>query len=164
MDPRAVRIAFFLTIASFTHLTSDMAVAHDKPEPQTQAPKSAEHATTGEENTTGYANGLNPKQSTIWPGMTRTGTVLLPNGWSLKPAGRQTKLGDLPVQIAIHPSEPILAILHAGYGEHEVATVDGTSGKVIARVSSYQFRWPGLVDGWQATLRRRRIRRSDLSV
>ncbi len=48
----------------------------------------------------------------------------MPNGWSLKPAGRQTKLGDLPVQIAVHPTEPILAILHAGYGEHEIVTVD----------------------------------------
>ena len=61
--------------------------------------------------------------------------MLLPNGWSLKPAGRQTKLGDLPVQIAVHPSQPILAILHAGYGEHEIVTVDGSNGKIIGRVS-----------------------------
>ena len=33
------------------------------------------------------------------------------------------------------PSEPILAILHAGYGEHEIVTVDGSNGKVIARVA-----------------------------
>src|SRR5207237_1102984 len=71
----------------------------------------------------------------VWPGMTRTGAVLLPNGWSLEPAGRQTRLGDLPVQIALHPSQPILAILHAGYGEHEVLTVDGATGRVIGRVS-----------------------------
>src|SRR4051794_3013052 len=63
-----------------------------------------------------------PKQQTTWPGMTAAGTVLLPNGWSLKPAGRQTRLGDLPVQIAVHPTEAVLAILHAGYGEHEVVT------------------------------------------
>ena len=62
------------------------------------------------------------RQGTIWPGLTPAGTVLLPNGWSLKPAGRQTRLGDLPVQIAVHPSEPVLAVLHAGYGEHEVVT------------------------------------------
>ncbi len=69
-----------------------------------------------------------------WPGMTREGTVLLPNGWSLKPAGRQEKLGDLPVQIAPHPRRPILAILHAGYGEHEVVTVDGNGGREGGRV------------------------------
>ena len=49
--------------------------------------------------------------------------------------GGSRELGDLPVQIAVHPSEPILAILHAGYGEHEVVTVDGDSGKIIGRVS-----------------------------
>src|SRR5436305_2804014 len=76
-----------------------------------------------------------PKREVVWPGITSAGTVLLPNGWSLKPAGRQMPLGDLPVQIALHPSEPILAIAHAGYGEHEVVTVRAESGKVIGRVS-----------------------------
>ena len=51
-----------------------------------------------------------PKREVVWPGITSAGTVLLPNGWSLKPAGRQTRLGDFPVQIAVHPTEPILAI------------------------------------------------------
>src|SRR5947207_780568 len=71
---------------------------------------------------------------TTWPGMTRDGTVLLPNGWSLKPAGKQSRLGDFPVQSAVHPSEPVLAVLHAGYGEHEVVTVNTLDGKVIGRV------------------------------
>jgi DNA-binding beta-propeller fold protein YncE len=70
-----------------------------------------------------------------WPGLTKAGTVILPNGWSLRPAGRQAKLGDFPVAIAEHPSEPILAVLHAGYGEHEVVTLEAASGKVIARVA-----------------------------
>jgi DNA-binding beta-propeller fold protein YncE len=67
--------------------------------------------------------------------MTRAGTVLLPNGWSLKPAGRHSRLGDLPVQIAVHPKEPILAIFHAGYSEHEVITVDATTGRMIGHVT-----------------------------
>ena len=70
-----------------------------------------------------------------WPGMTRGGTVLLPNGWSLKPAGRQARLGDFPVLAAVHPTEPVLAVLHAGYGEHEVMTVNTGTGKVIGRVA-----------------------------
>ena len=69
-----------------------------------------------------------------WPGLTRDGSVLLPNGWSLKPAGRQTRLGDFPVLEALHPTEPVLAVLHAGYGEHEVVTVNPADGKVIGRV------------------------------
>ena len=75
------------------------------------------------------------KPKTTWPGITRDGTVLLPNGWSLKPAGKQARLGDFPVQSAVHPSEPVLAVLHAGYGEHEVVTVDMRDGKVIGRVA-----------------------------
>jgi DNA-binding beta-propeller fold protein YncE len=69
------------------------------------------------------------------PGITREGSVLLPNGWSLRPAGRQTPLGDFPVLLAEHPVEPVLAVLHAGYGEHEVMTVAARSGKVIGRVA-----------------------------
>ena len=137
MDQRTVKIACFFILAAFAGSRAGTSVAQDKAQlkPKTQAPQSADHATTGDENATGEGTNLALKQTAIWPGMTRAGTVLLPNGWSLKPAGRQTKLGDLPVQIAVHPSQPILAILHAGYGEHEIVTVDATNGKVIARVS-----------------------------
>ncbi len=75
-----------------------------------------------------------PKREVTWPGMTRAGAVLLPNGWSLKPAGQQTVLGDLPVVLAENPVEPILAVLHAGYGEHEVMTLDARTHRVIGRV------------------------------
>ena len=104
-------------------------------EPQAQRAKAADHATVqGDPARTGSMSQPS-KGPILWPGMTRTGAVLLPNGWSLKPAGLQTKLGDLPVQAALHPGSSILAILHAGYGEHEVMTVDGSSGRVIGRVS-----------------------------
>ncbi len=76
-----------------------------------------------------------PVAKTVWPGLMRDGTVLLPNGWSIKAAGRQVRLGDLPVLAELHPTDPIIAVLHAGYGEHEVVTVDANSGKVIGRVS-----------------------------
>lgn len=90
-------------------------------------------ATAGGQEAPVAGNAAKPRVS--WPGMTAAGTVLLPNGWSLKPAGSQSRLGDLPVQIAIHPAEPVLAILHAGYGEHEVVTVDAGTGRVIGRVA-----------------------------
>jgi DNA-binding beta-propeller fold protein YncE len=70
----------------------------------------------------------------VWPGMTPTGQVQLPNGWRLEPAGRQVPLGDFPVTLAEHPSAPILAALHAGYGEHEVITLDTKESEVIARI------------------------------
>lgn len=80
------------------------------------------------------------KEATVWPGMTRAGAVLLPNGWSLKPAGKQTKLGDFPILIAENPQSPILAVSHAGYGEHEVITLDvsGANAKIVGRVSLHE--------------------------
>jgi DNA-binding beta-propeller fold protein YncE len=59
--------------------------------------------------------------------------VLLPNGWSLKPAGKQTVLGDLPVILAENPKEPVLAVLHAGYGEQEIWTISTKNGQTIAK-------------------------------
>jgi YVTN family beta-propeller protein len=76
-----------------------------------------------------------PRPEVTLPGLTPAGKVLLPNGWSLKPAGSQTVLGDFPVAIALNPAEPVLAILHAGYGTHEVVTVGAGDGKVIGRVT-----------------------------
>ena len=75
------------------------------------------------------------KPEVTLPGLTPAGKVLLPNGWMLKPAGSQTVLGDFPVAMALHPAEPILAILHAGYGTHEVVTVGAADGKVVGRVT-----------------------------
>lgn len=60
----------------------------------------------------------------VLPGVQKPGHVLLPTQWSLRPAGKQLKLGDFPVNIVTHPSEPYAAILHAGYGDHEVHIID----------------------------------------
>ncbi len=73
------------------------------------------------------------RKGAVWPGMTPSGQVQLPNGWKLDPAGRQVPLGDFPITMQEHPSDPVLAVLHAGYGEHEVITLDTATGKVIAR-------------------------------
>jgi YVTN family beta-propeller protein len=68
-----------------------------------------------------------------WPGAKSDGSTLLPNMWSLKPAGRQIQLGDFPVNIALHPSGKFAAVLHAGYGKHSVAIVDLKSEAIVAR-------------------------------
>jgi DNA-binding beta-propeller fold protein YncE len=73
---------------------------------------------------------------TIWPGIDPTGGVLLPNGWTLRPAGQQLPLsGDFPVLIAPHPTEPVLALLFAGYRAHEVVTFDTEANRVVGRVT-----------------------------
>jgi sugar lactone lactonase YvrE len=58
--------------------------------------------------------------------------VLLPTQWSLRPAGKQLKLGDFPVNIALHPTERYAAVLHAGFGDHEVMIVDLDKQAVVS--------------------------------
>jgi DNA-binding beta-propeller fold protein YncE len=62
----------------------------------------------------------------LLPGVQPGGFIRLPNQWSLRPAGRQIPLGDFPVNLALHPSEPYLAVLHAGHSTHEVMVLDLT--------------------------------------
>ncbi len=138
MTRRNLAIAVLLALTWFIGSTDQRTSAQEKPPSETkpEAPRAtaAEHATEGQEGSLAATKALASREGVIWPGMTRAGTVLLPNGWSLKPAGRQVRLGDLPVQIAVHPKEPILAILHAGYSEHEIITVHAATGRVIGRV------------------------------
>lgn len=68
-----------------------------------------------------------------WPGRQPDGSVLLPNMWSLRPAGKQVDLGDLPVNIAVHPAGRYAAILHSGHGTHEVVIVNIGSAQVVHR-------------------------------
>lgn len=69
------------------------------------------------------------------PGLRPDGSVLLPNQWSLRPVGRQLPLGDFPVNIALHPAGTLAAILHCGYGQHEVVIVDVDALRVVSRAS-----------------------------
>jgi YVTN family beta-propeller protein len=71
----------------------------------------------------------------ILPGMQASGKILLPNQWSLRPAGKQLKVGDFPVNIALHPTEPFAAVLHAGYGDHEVVIIELKELKIVSRVN-----------------------------
>lgn len=74
------------------------------------------------------------------PGPQISGEVKLPNGWSLKPAGKQIPLGDFPVNMVVHPSGKYLAILHAGYGPHEIhiAELDKSGATIISKVGIKQ--------------------------
>ena len=67
------------------------------------------------------------------PGKKDDGSVLLPNQWSLRPAGRQIPLGDFPVNIALHPGGRFAAIQHSGHGQHEIIVVELASEKVTSR-------------------------------
>ncbi len=74
----------------------------------------------------------------LWPGVQPAGDVLLPNQWSLRPVGRQVRVGDFPVNIALHPSGNWAAVLHAGYGEHEIVVVELERLRIVSRVTIEQ--------------------------
>lgn len=68
-----------------------------------------------------------------WPGAQSDGRILLPNGWSLDPAGEQIALSsDLPIRMSLHPGGRFLAIQHAGFREHLVAIFDTEAAKVVS--------------------------------
>jgi DNA-binding beta-propeller fold protein YncE len=77
-----------------------------------------------------------PRPTPVLPGLEAGGTIRLHNQWALRPAGKQLELGDFPVNTALHPSGKWLAVLHAGYGRHEVMIVDPDAKKpvVVSRV------------------------------
>src|SRR5437660_2650830 len=73
-------------------------------------------------------------RSRVLPGVQPGGAILLPNQWSLRPVGKQLRLGDFPVNLALHPSGRWMAVLHAGYGDHEIQIVDLKRQKVVSHV------------------------------
>jgi len=72
-----------------------------------------------------------PSPAIRWPGKQLDGSVLLPNMWSLRPAGVQVALGDFPVNIAVHPDGKYAAILHCGHSAHEIHVLDIPAAKVV---------------------------------
>ncbi|MCU0709058.1 MAG: beta-propeller fold lactonase family protein [Pirellula sp.] len=75
------------------------------------------------------------------PGFQGRGETLLPNGWTLKPVGTQIELGDFPSRMKLSPDGRFAAVLHTGWGTHEVRMVlleDGTVTSSVAVDQAYQ--------------------------
>jgi YVTN family beta-propeller protein len=77
---------------------------------------------------------LHASEPIAWPGFKEDGAMLLPNQWSLRPAGRHVELGDFPVNIAISPDGKFAVILHCGHGQHELVSVNLATKEVASRV------------------------------
>ena len=82
--------------------------------------------------TPAHTAGTAPKKTRL-PGTQPDGSVLLPNQWSLRPAGKQVELEDFPVNIAVHPSGQFAAAVHCGYSEHQILIIDLETEKVVSR-------------------------------
>jgi YVTN family beta-propeller protein len=68
---------------------------------------------------------------------------LLPNGWVLTPAGRQTVLSDMPLNILPLSDNRHALVATSGYNKHELTLVDLEHNKVVARESMPES-WFGL--------------------
>jgi len=70
----------------------------------------------------------------VLPGLQKNGQTLLPNGWSLRPAGEQIDVGDFPSHLEISPDGKFAAVLHSGWGTHEIRVVGIAENKVLSSV------------------------------
>jgi len=55
--------------------------------------------------------------------------VRLPNGWGLSPAGRSQPLGDLPLNMALSPSQKTMAITNNGQSVQSIQLIDVATEK-----------------------------------
>ncbi|MEP7373153.1 MAG: bifunctional YncE family protein/alkaline phosphatase family protein [Chitinophagaceae bacterium] len=60
--------------------------------------------------------------------------VLLPNGWTLSPAGRSLPLGDLPLNIAVSKSKKLMAVTNNGQSVQSIQLIDPVTEKVLDNV------------------------------
>lgn len=83
------------------------------------------------------------------PGGSAAAGYLLPNGWTLTPAGEQIEVGDFPLAILLHPDGRHLLVSNNGYSAQSIDVVDLVSKKVVSR-ANIEMAWLGLgisVDG-----------------
>jgi YVTN family beta-propeller protein len=60
--------------------------------------------------------------------------VLLPNGWSLMPAGHSLPLGDLPLNIAVSSSRRYLAVTNNGQSTQTIQLIDAVKERILDSV------------------------------
>ena len=60
--------------------------------------------------------------------------VMLPNGWSLTPAGRSLEVGDLPLNIAVSSSQKLMAVTNNGQGKQTIQLIDTKTEKILDNI------------------------------
>ena len=81
------------------------------------------------------ANYAQAGETAHWPGRRPDGSMLLPNQWSLRPAGSHVELGDFPVNLAVSPDGKFAVLLHSGYSQNELVAVSLSEKKITARAN-----------------------------
>ncbi|HEV8082884.1 MAG: bifunctional YncE family protein/alkaline phosphatase family protein [Chitinophagaceae bacterium] len=72
-----------------------------------------------------------------------TGTVQLPNGWRLTPAGKSLPLGDLPLNMAVSASKKYLAVTNNGQSTQSIQLIDVQREKILDNIVVAKC-WVGL--------------------
>ncbi|MEJ7779328.1 MAG: bifunctional YncE family protein/alkaline phosphatase family protein [Daejeonella sp.] len=65
------------------------------------------------------------------PDSSNPSNVLLPNGWSLSPAGRSLPLGDLPLNIQVSPSQKLMAVTNNGQSKQTIQLIDPVNETIL---------------------------------
>ncbi len=60
--------------------------------------------------------------------------VMLPNGWSLTPAGRSLDVGDLPLNIAVSASGRLMAVTNNGQGTQSLQLIDPKTETILHNI------------------------------
>jgi YVTN family beta-propeller protein len=94
---------------------------------------------------------LRAEDKPVRPGPTEKGFVL-PNGWTITPAGRQVILSDLPLNIRPLADGKHALVATSGYNKHELALIELASGRIVDK-QTVQQSWFGLA----ATLDEKRV-------
>jgi len=81
-----------------------------------------------------HSRAQEPEKATGAKEMLLKKKVLLPNGWSLTPAGRSLPLGDLPLNIAVSPSGRYLAVTNNGQSTQTLQLIDARQEKMLDSV------------------------------
>lgn len=86
--------------------------------------------------------GIEAEDKPSRPGPTAKGFVL-PNGWTITPAGRQVALTDLPLNILPLADNKHALVATSGYNKHELSLIELTSGRIVDKQTVKQS-WFGL--------------------
>ena len=78
-----------------------------------------------------------------WPGPLGGGRTLLPNGWTIAPAGTHRFVGDLPLNLVLTPDGRYAVITNNGWSAPSLTMVDLELGLVTSRVP-VDHAWYGL--------------------
>jgi len=97
--------------------------------------------------------GCSSQRELVVPGDTGDGRILLPNGWSLSPAGRHLPVGELPLNLSLTPDSRYVFVSNNGTREHSLTVIDRERWEVKQTVRMRKS-WVGLktVRGGQTVL------------